>query len=276
MLTTWDTVNTYGLSGAVWNRLGEPLGRGFVSGAGNPAFGVFDDFLNFGNTSLYDGKILLAGGGCSVAQIASEANHPGIIRISMDGTQNDEGVIQLGAGLDVGPYKFASDLAFEAYVRLSANGIVVNVASIFAGLATGGSAGAAITDKMFADTTPTLYATNDFVGFQHLYGETTALDAMYQASGQTKVDGAVNTNLDTIHTLVAATWVKLGFRYNHHPRRLAWFVDGVEVASITKTALDAAAFPDATYLQPTIGIKIGSGAAAVTLDIDWWGTAQAL
>jgi hypothetical protein len=206
--------------------------------------------------------------------LSPAANHPGILRISMDGTQDDEGVIQFGNGLDVGAFKFNSDLAFEAYVRPSANGIVVNVASIFCGLASGGTAGAAITDKMFADTTPTLYATNSFVGFQHLYGETTALDGMYQKTGQTKVDGAVNTDLDTIGTLVAATWFKLGFRYIHAPRTLEWFVDGVKQCSIGKTALDHARFPDDVFLQPTLGIKIGSGAAAVTLDIDWWACGQ--
>lgn len=262
----------YGLSNRVWGKLAAAGARGLPSG--NPVIGYYDDFLKVGNTSLYDGYIRLAGSGCSVAQITSEANHPGIVRISMDGTQNDEGVIQLGNGLDVGFFKFTADLAFEVYCRLSANGIVVNVASIFAGLASGGSAGVAITDKMFADTNPTVYATNDFVGFQHLYAETTALDAMYQATGVTKVDGAVNTDLDTIHTLVANTWVKLGFRYCNHPRKLTWYVDGEEVCSIGKTALDATSFPDAVFLQPTVGIKIGSGAAAVTLDIDWMACAQ--
>ena len=266
-----------GLSPNLWRSVPtELLLCGPDVGAG---FGLFNHFIRFGNTSLYDGHILLqTGSGSTIAQITSEAAAPGIVRLSLDGdAANDETVLQVGNGLDVGPFILSSyDFVFEARVRFNSFALVADKNSHFIGMATGGAAGAAITDKMFADSTGALYGTNDFVGFQRLYAETTALDAMYQASGQTKVDGAVNTDLNAIETLVADTWVKLGLRYQATPRKLAWFVDGVEVCSIGKTALDAAAFPDATYLQPTIGAKdiAGSSATNMMLDIDWWAAAQ--
>jgi hypothetical protein len=235
---------------------------------------VFDHFLNYGNTSLYDGKIILAAAGCSAAQIASEASHPGIVRLTIDGNAaDDEVVLQLGAGLDAGPFLLAANpLVFEAYIRVSA--VTEAKWSWFVGLASGGSAGAAITDKMFADTTGAVYATQSFCGFQHLVAEGSALDAMYQLSGQTKVDGAVNTDLDTVHTVVAAAWVKVGFRFDPHPLRCSWYINGVEKCHIGATPVAAAAFPDTAYMQPTIGIKDIAGDAELTIDMDWWACAQ--
>jgi hypothetical protein len=265
------------LSPGIWG--GFPRDRIFAFKDRLDGFGEYDDFLNFGATSLHDGHIILAtGSGSTVAQITSEANHPGIVRFTLDGdAANDEVVLQKGAGLDVGPYQFAgTDFAFEAYVRANAYAIVANKLSWFAGMATGGTAGAGITDLLFTDSSGALYGTNSFVGFQKLYGESTALDGMYQKTGQTKVDGAVNTDLDTIHTLVAAGWVKVGLLYKAYPKRLGWWVNGAEVASISASALDAVAFPDDVFLQPTIGCKDVAGSSTdMTLDVDWWAFAQA-
>lgn len=264
----------YGLSGNVWKRFASAKGDIFgMSSLGNPAYGFADNFIKFSDTTLEDGYVKLAGAGCSVAQIASEAYHPGICRMAIDGNAaNDEVAIQLGNALDNGPFKFTSDLAFEACIRVSAT--TAAKWSYFIGLATGGTAGAAITDKGFADTSGLRYATQNFVGFQHLSAESTAVDGLYQASGQTGVDGSVNTDLDTIATLTAATWVKLGFAYNHFPRKLTWYVDGAEVASIGQAALDAATFPDAVFVTPTFVAKDKAGDTALNLDIDWWACAQ--
>jgi hypothetical protein len=263
--------NLYGPSENIWGNV--PVDQIF-SGDRSAGWGIRDDFLKIPSTSLYDGYIRLATTGCSVAPISSEANHPGIVRLTIDGNAaNDECVFQLGNGVDIGSFMCAHDgLAFEAYIRPSAT--TVSKWDWFIGLATGGAAGAAITDLLFIDTHAGVYATNDFIGFQKLYAESTALDGMYQASGVTKVDGAVNTDLDTIGTLVATTWIKVGLLYKPHPRRLSWFVDGVEMCHIDQAALDATSFPDATYLQPTFGAKDGAGNAGLTLDMDWWQCAQ--
>jgi hypothetical protein len=144
-------------------------------------------------------------------------------------------------------------------------------------MASGGAAGGAIANKLFTTSDVLFVTTLDCVGFQHLAAESTALDAVYLAQDNgTAIDGSQDTDLDTVHTLVAATWVKLGFKFRAtRPRLLEWFVDGVEVCQIEETSVAAAAFPDANdaWLQPTIGMR-GVDATSATLDIDWWACAQ--
>ena len=278
-MTIVNFVETEGIgpSARVWGKMALPYGPGFYrTQSGNPAIGHFDDLLKVSDTSLEDGYIRLQTASGTVTQIASEANAYGITRLT-SAADNDEAVIQLGNGLDVGPFRLLTDFAFEARVRINAAGIVAGDHGFFIGMATGGSAGAAIANKMFT-TGDAIFATADFCGFQHLKGESTALDAMYQASGQTKVDGAVDTDLDTVHTLVASTWVKLGFRFQAtKPRKMIWYVDGAQVCQIEETSVAAAGFPDAAtaFMQPTVGIR-GVDATSAYLDIDWLGCAMLL
>ena len=265
-----------GPSTKVWRNINCPHGSGFfrTRGEGNPALGFYDDFLKTSDTSLEDGYIRLQTATGTVAQVASEATAPGIVQLATP-ADNDEAVIQLGNGLDVGPFRLQKDFAFEARIRVDAEAIVAGDHSFFIGMYTGGAAGGAIANLLFT-TSDVMYATSNFVGFQHQAVESTALDAAYQLSGQTKVDGAVDTDLDTVQTLAAATWYKLGFRFRAtRPRLLEWFVDGSEVCQIEETSVAAAAFPDAdtAFMQPTFGAR-GADATAATMDIDWWACAQ--
>jgi hypothetical protein len=265
-----------GPSARVWKTINCPHGSGFfrTRGEGNPAIGFYDDFLSFSETTLTDGYIHLETATGAIAQIASTATAPGIVRLQSK-ADNDEAVIQLGNGLDVGAFRLQKDFAFEARVRVDAEMIVAGDHGFFVGMATGGAAGCAMANQLFT-TGDAIYGTADLVGFQKLAAESTALDAMYQASGQTKVDGAVDTDLDTVETLVADTWVKLGFRFTAgRPRKLEWFVNGVKEGEITETGVAAAAFPDAdtAFMQPTIGVR-GADAPDAYIDIDWWACAQ--
>ena len=271
--------NLYGLTEALWGKIPRDMIFGFQDR--NVGIGHYDDFLKFAGASLHDGYVIVStGSGTTLLPITSEANAPGIVRSLLDGdAANDENVLQLGNAIDVGAFKFANtDLCFEARVRIGAgttgDAIDSDNWAWFVGMATGGAAGAGITDLLMADTEPTIYATNSFVGFQKLVAETTALDGMYQLSGQTKVDGAVNTDLNAILTVAEATWYKLGLRYQAYPRRLEWWIDGVQVAHIGLAALEAAAFPDAVFMQPTFGCKAHGTSSDLYLDMDWWAVAQ--
>jgi hypothetical protein len=274
---TFDETGGIGLSARLWKNMPFPYGPGFIrTQSGNPGIGHFDEFLKGSDTSLEDGYILLQTATGTVLQITSEDSAYGIRRLT-SAADNDEAVIQLGNGLDVGAFIMSKDFTFEARVRVNAAAIVAGDHGFFVGMATGGASGTAIANQLFT-TGDAIYATANLIGFQHLVAESTALDAMYQTSGQTKVDGAVNTDLDTVHTLVAATWVKLGFRVTRtRPRRLEYYVNGVKVASIGETAIAAAAFPDAAtaFMQPTIGMR-GVDSTTATLDIDWIACAQLL
>lgn len=278
MHLTHEDMDTRLFSPRVWRGLAPPTalgpyGGGYVTSSGNPAYGFFDDFL-FHDTTTGDGYGKLLTNSPTIAQVSSTDGAPGIISLDWN-ADNEEAVIQGGNILDVGPYLLQRDFAFECRLKVDAEAIVAADHGFFIGMATGGSAGACVANKLFAGT-DAIFATIDLVGFQHLKGESTALDAMYQASDETKQDGAVNTDLDTVHTLVAATYVKLGFRFRAtRPRKLEYFVDGVLVATVGETKVAADEFPDAdtAFMQPTIGAR-GADATAAQIQVDWWAAAQ--
>jgi hypothetical protein len=275
-MTQIQFVETDGIgpSARVWKKINCPHGAGFfrTRGEGNPAIGFFDDFLSFDTTSgdKY-GKV--EEHGATVVQEPSEATAPGMVRLEMD-ANDEEATLQLGNVLDVGAFRLQKDFAFEARVRVSANGIVENAAGYFVGMATGGASGACVTEQLFA--ADVLNTSLQLIGFQHLAGETTALDAVYMGNA-TAIDGSQDTDLNNIQVLAAATWYKLGFAFRAtKPRKVEWFVDGAKVCQIEETGVAHANFPDAdtAFMQPTIGIRGGSAGAATTLDIDWWACAQ--
>ena len=137
-----------------------------------------------------------------------------------------------------------------------------------------------VTDGFFVDSTGVL-ADKNFVGFNHLSAEGAAIDAAYKADGgQTYQDGATKTKLNALHTAVASSYVKLGFRYRAAPKSLEFYVNGRLAGSasaparLTSSELDAATFPDDAFLAPIIGIKDIGGNAALTINIDWLACAQ--
>ena len=94
-------------------------------------------------------------------------------------------------------------------------------------------------------------------------------------------ENAVKTKLDSLHTAVADTYVKLGFRYRAYPKTVEYYVNGVmpggtiAPARLTQSEVGAATFPTSSVpMAPVIGIKDIAGNAALTLKLDWWGAAQ--
>ncbi len=279
MNVTWDELDGYhSPSGRLWKKFAPPSGAGFESTAsGNPAFGFLDHFFGFQASTLEGPYKILEGTGCTVEQIACTGNTEtkglGLVQLALDGNAaNDEAVLQWGRGL-CAPFKLADhDLCFEA--RISASAITAAKWSWAVGL---GEVGMGVTDCLFVDTTGAL-ADKNFLGFVHLAAEAGAVDGAFKADGQTYQDGAVKTKLDTLHTAVAGTFVKLGFRYEAHPKSIRWFVNGVEnvAARLLASEIDAATFPDDVFLAPIIGAKDIGGDAALNLIMDWWACAQAL
>ncbi len=285
MLTTFSSFDDRGLSGKLWSGFSPPTANGFESmAAGNPAFGFFDDFLRFDGTTLSQGYFTLATGTGAVAQVASDYDRSttanklstGLGELQLSATaDNDEGVLAFGNGLDA-PFTLAQkrDLAFECRVKMSV--ILAADYCFFVGL---GELGAQATTKIF-DGGQDLDNTYDLLGFQHLIAESTAIDGMYQVGGQTPVDGAVNTGLDTLHTLVADAYVKLGFRYRASTNTIHWYVNGAEdkgsrLNLATIEAADSGTFPDDNFMTPMA--IIGTDQATPMLaTFDWWACAQAL
>lgn len=270
----FEDMDTRGLSPKLWGKFAPPIGNSFQStSSGNPAFGFYDDFLWKAATTLYDGYFDLLTGTGTYVRIATDwdpdaPTTTGIGLWQMFNTaDNDEAILAFGNAVDA-PFKLdGRDLVFEC--RLKCATIAVNQYGLFVGLAELGAQ--ATTEVIHSDNA--IDNTFDLCGFQHLEAETTAIDAMYQVGGVTKVDGAVTTKLDTIGTLVASTYIKLGMQYQANPRKLSWWVDGVEKASLTATELAAANFPEDNFLTPMIVLASG-GTDDYTTVVDWWACAQ--
>ncbi len=280
MHTHFDELSTRLFSPRLWKGFAapntmSPSGSSYNGPSGNPAFGFFDDFHTFNATTLVGPYANLLTAGCTAALAADTATEKGVLALAVDGNAaNDEAVLKWGGTLSA-PFKLAdNDLAFEC--RLAVSAITAAKWSLAVGL---GQADMITTDLMFVDTTGAL-ADKNFLGFNKLVAEGGAIDGAYKADGQTYQDGATKTKLNALHTAVAATYVKLGFRYRAHPRTVEFYVNGsvpggnISPAKLTATEIDAATFPDDVLLAPFIGIKDIAGNAAVTVNIDWWACAQ--
>lgn len=281
MLLTFDDFDSRLPSGRLWKAFAPPaemgpLGTHWTTPSGNPAFGFFDHFHSFQASTLEGPYKILESSGCTIEQIADTATEKGLVQLALDGNaDNDEAVLQWGRGLGA-PFKLADkDLVFEC--RFSVSAITASKWDIGVGL---GEVGMGATDALFVDTTA--LADKNFLGFVKLMAEGAAWDAAYKADGQTYQDGATKTKLNALHTMVADTYVKLGFRYRSHPRTVEWYVNNalpggnITPARLTTSEVDAATFPDDVFLAPIIGIKDQAGDAALNLKMDWWGAAQLL
>ena len=280
MHTHFEDISTRLFSPKLWRGFGAPTsmnpsGSSYQTPSGNPAFGFFDDFHSFNATTLDGPYAHLITTGGSIALAADTATEKGVLALTTDATgANDEVVLKKGGTLSA-PFKLAdNDLAFEC--RLSVSATTAAKWSWGIGL---GQADMITTDLMFVDTTGAL-ADKNFLGFNKLLAETTAIDGAYKADGQTYQNGATKTKLDSLHTAVVSTYVKLGFRYRSHPKTVEWYVNGavpggnISPARLTATEIDAATFPDDVFLAPIIGIKAVAGDAVLTVNVDWWACAQ--
>lgn len=280
MHTHFEDISTRLLSPKLWRGFGAPTsmnpsGSSYQGPSGNPVFGFFDDFHTFNATTLDGPYANLLTAGCTAALAADTATEKGVLALAVDGNAaNDEAVLKWG-GTATAPFKLAdNDLAFEC--RLAVSAITAAKWSVALGL---GEASMIVTDGLFVDTTGAL-ADKNFLGFNKLLAEGGAIDGAYKADGQTYQDGATKTKLNALHTAVAATYVKLGFRYRAHPKTIEFYVNGampggnIAPARLTATEIDAATFPDDVFLAPIIGIKDIAGNAALSISIDWWACAQ--
>ena len=279
-----DNLDGYGLSGEVWSKM--PLDA-ILAGNRSVGIGFFDDFLSMSDTTLEDGYAKVSTTNGTVLQIPSDWDPTsaatkvktglGICRLLTTAEDNSEAILAAGGGLDA-PYKLASgfkDLCFECRVLLT--DLTTSSHGFFVGLQHVSNAGVSVQCITAADA---IYASTDLIGFQQLKGETTAVDGMYVVSGETKVDGAVNTGLDTLATLVVDTYVKLGFRYRASDRTVHFYVNGVEDTGArlniaTIEAADADSFPDGSFMTP-VACLLNDSTTAANLDMDWWACAQVI
>lgn len=280
MHTHFEDISTRLFSPKLWRGFGaptnmNPTGSSMQTPSGNAAFGFFDDFHTFNATTLVGPYANLLTTGGTAALAADTATEKGVLALATDASgANDEAVLKWGGTLSA-PFKLADkDLAFEC--RLAVSATTAAKWSWGVGL---GQADMITTDLLFVDTTGVL-ADKNFLGFNKLLAESTAIDGAYKADGQTYQNGATKTKLDTLHAATAATYVKLGFRYRAHPQTVEYYVNGavpggnIAPARLTATEIAAATFPGDTFLAPIVGIKAVAGDAVLSVSMDWWACAQ--
>lgn len=254
-----------GLSPALWGRI--PLSKMVDPNSGKF---VFDDFLTFGGTVATNVGTYASGGGAylsyedtggSIAQLATSVL--GEVKLTTDTTDNDEVWMQPGGAASVlGAISNTAGndclLIFEARVKLSH----ITSGNAFVGLSEEALAAAdTITD---ADA----LADKDLIGFAQLAADLDAFQFVYRKAGQSVVQVE-----DVAHTIVADTYVKLGFVYDPlapAAKRITIYVNGTDIGVyVTATNIAAATFPNAEELNALFGVKNGA-AAAKALTVDWW------
>ena len=280
----------------LWRGLAPPMTSGpFVSPSGNPAIGCFDDFVGFGGTlssttgSYYSGvnrylsyqtastlltNVALTPTPASVAPTSVGA----IIFQPVAGVvDNDQISLQWG-GHELTPFgsfpfsvipNMSNDLAFEC--RLKVNTISDNIGDIFIGLAGAAGVAPAAVSVPITQTPDTLATTVSLLGFHKLAGVGDKFDFVYE-----RASGTTASKTD-VATLVADTYIKLGFRYSSQRKTVSLFVDGAEVTSkrVAASITGATPWPN-DYMAPMIATMQVDGTTGMTPTVDWWACAQYL
>jgi len=250
-----DTSN--GPSGAIW--------------ADCPALDMIADpglgdhvFDNFALSNLEDGDQYQALGDTAPVHVVDTLD--GRLTVTTGATNNHQSM--LATAVDLGHISDAdgekAKLWFEARVKVSS----IADAGIFVGLAAEADAAVDFLDDDSADIVTTVNG----IGFHTATASPAAVRTVYHnGSGEaTEVEAGV-------HTLVAATYVKLGFVYDPNAvasERIKYYVNGTPTATaVTATNIAASTFPDSVNMGLMLTTKTGE-AVTKSLIVDWWRFAQ--
>lgn len=280
----------------LWRGLAPPYTSGpFTSPSGNPAIGMFDDFVGFGgtlstNTGSYSSGVnrwlsyqtastLLTNVALTPtpASVAPTSVGAIIFQPTSGVSDNDQISLQWGGHelTPFGSFPFAvipgmsNDLAFEC--RLKVNTIADNIGDIFIGLAGAAGVAPAAVSVPITQTADTLATTVSLLGFHKLSGDGDKADFVYE-----RASGTTASKTD-VATLVADTYIKLGFRYSGRTKTVSLFVDGEEVTSkrVASSVTGVTPWPN-DYMAPMIATMQVDGTTGMTPTIDWVACAQYL
>lgn len=238
----------------------------------DPTQGVFffDDFLNFSqhisdqDTQQYAGYIDT---GVTLKQLPVVG---GVLEVAGNDADNDEGSITTGG--NTGTLAVLSDVTstrsgplwFECRIKKAS--VADNALAFFVGLH---EEGGAIADALVNDTG--VVGDKDSIGFTVHHDNGEEINFHYKKAGATAQEIA------NIATMVADTYIKLGFKFD--PRqpvesRIRVFVNNVEYSTkVTHDQMVASTFPDNEELALLLATKVGA-AAESKFQMDWWMLAQ--
>lgn len=250
--------NGHRLSDSIWRRHGVPELTEILNGQVD-GWVLEDDFLDcptFATTVVQKGYLTYQDTGVTMQSATGATGQGGVLEVAGNDADNDEGSIvanPLGAPFII------SDTAAEEYglaaeFRIKKASIADNALSFFIGLSEEATAAA---NALVDDTG--VVADKDHIGFSCVAAAGETVNWVYKKAGQT-----AQTALAAAHTLVADTYVKLGFLYlptRKASKRIACFVNGVEQSTyITSTNIAAATFPDGEELTFHFATKVGAAA----------------
>lgn len=255
-------------------------------------FAMFDDFTNFaGILASTDGRFTSEGNSylsqqtstCTITNVALSSAatttspiHLGAIALATNNTDGDTCGLHWGGHL-VSPYGcfpfavipgISGDLVFECRIKLPTLVVTGTTGgSIYVGLA--GAAGVLpIAADVPITNSDAWVTTLSVLGFTRLLAATTgAFTASYGRAGVTPTATA------TVATVVADTYIKMGFRYHSDTSTLSTWVNGVKTSvGVANTITDASPWPN-DYMAPII-VTEAAGTTTQGAVMDWWGCAQ--
>jgi len=236
-------------------------------------YGIYDNFLDFGATATAHLGLVYEGS-CTMGTAAK----PGGGLAVFGTTDNEEAAIQRGAGFVIAANKTdttAKKLWFECCVKRSV--IVTDKGAFFVGLA---GEGAGIAD--FIADGGTDISDVDVLGFF-----SDPVDDVLGSHIHTitqKTGAAYDTIVDTFATVVADTYVKLGFVYDpsdtgsfSDTQRIKFYLDGVEQSTYvgeddgdqTVYCGDTTNFPGGEEMGLLLAVK-NQHADDFTTTLKWW------
>jgi hypothetical protein len=264
-----------GLSPAIWQAYGF-IGTGGFDPSYRPFF--FDDFAavpKMASATAQGPYYTYQDTGVTIQGCASADNSEGefgILEITGNDADNDEGHIELGAGVH-GLVRIDTTAGERAIVVAEICMKRTSVTDDHTAFAWGlGEPAFCAANALVDDTGAMVAAGKDFVGFQSLCASNEEIDTIYTIGGT----ATVNQVKDNAGTAVADTWIKLGIVYDPNGaanHKLKFFIDGVELGDSVTDAIIAAgtAFPTDEELTLVLLTKNGdAGTTAHGTFADWW------
>lgn len=275
LFTNYRGSDASGLSPRVWQKLSSNI---MHSDGSNRLFLIGDDFGSIHHagtlTDLFsDHPYTIYSTDTSNHTVVGAADeNGGVLQLNIDSGAGANEDLYIGLGDGTQQLCQLSDTAGADFI--TAFECRVKKSSITTQLLTCGLGGPGIAaDGGIIDTNGGPMANKAFIGFNVLADDYDSVDFCYQGASQTRNDHNAN-----IHTVVADTFVKLGFVYDPTEvasKRIKVYVDNVEQSTyVTATEIATADFPDAEALTFFFGQKGVAGSAALEACIDWWALGQ--
>lgn len=264
-----------GLSPAIWQAYGF-IGGNFSDPSLRPFF--FDDFAGvpkMASATAQGAYYTYQDSGVTIQGCASADNSEGefgVLEITANDADNDEGHIELGAGVH-GLVRIDPTAGERAVVAWEARIKRTSVTDDHTAFAFGIGEPAFCAAEGLVDNTGAMVAAGkDFIGFQSLCASNDEIDAIYTIGGT----GTVNQIKDNAATSVADVWMKFGGVYDPNGatnKKLKLFIDGVELADSVTDAIIAAGTAFPTDEEMTLVLLTKNGDANTTAHgvfADWW------